>query len=109
MPCDALLVLQGLSPRLGPVAEWGLALERKQVVVNPATFESSTPGVFAVGDINTYPGKRKLILCGFHEATLAAFAAAALVHPDQPVQLQYTTTSPHLHQLLGVSGGTPSH
>jgi len=109
VPCDALLVLQGLSPRLGPVAEWGLTLERKQVVVNPATFESSTPGVFAVGDINTYPGKRKLILCGFHEATLAAFAAAALVHPDQPVQLQYTTTSPRLHQLLGVSGGTPSH
>ncbi|WP_374593428.1 NAD(P)/FAD-dependent oxidoreductase [Aquabacterium sp.] len=109
VPCDALLVLQGLSPRLGPVAEWGLTLERKQVVVNPATFESSTPGVFAVGDINTYPGKRKLILCGFHEATLAAFAAAALVHPDQPVQLQYTTTSPRLHQLLGVSGAAPSH
>jgi thioredoxin reductase (NADPH) len=103
VPCDTLLVLQGLSPRLGPIAEWGLALERKQVSVNTATFESSTPGVFAVGDINTYPGKRKLILCGFHEATLAAFAAAAIVHPDKPVQLQYTTTSPRLHQLLGVA------
>lgn len=100
--CDALLSLQGLSPKLGPIADWGLALERKQVVVDTESFQSSTPGVFAVGDINTYPGKKKLILCGFHEATLAAFGAAPIVHPDRRVQLQYTTTSPKLHQLLGV-------
>jgi thioredoxin reductase (NADPH) len=103
---DRLLVLTGLSPRLGPIAEWGLALERKQVVVNPATFETSEPGIFAVGDVNTYPGKRKLILCGFHEATLAAFAAAAIVFPDRPVHLEYTTTSPRLHRALGIAPAT---
>jgi thioredoxin reductase (NADPH) len=102
LPCDAVLVFFGLSPRLGPIADWGLALERRQLAVNPATSETSEPGVFAVGDVATYPGKRKLILCGFHEATLAAFAAAPYVHPERPVQLQYTTASPRLHQLLGV-------
>jgi thioredoxin reductase (NADPH) len=103
LPMDTLLVLQGLSPRLGPVAEWGLDMERKQLVVDTANYATSVPGIFAVGDINSYPGKRKLLVCGFHECTLAAYAAAALVHPDRPVQLQYTTTSPHLHQLLGVA------
>lgn len=102
LAADTLLVLQGLSPRLGPLAEWGLALEKKLVVVDTASFSTSLPGVFAVGDINTYPGKRKLLVCGFHECTLAAFAAAAIVHPDRPVQLQYTTSSSHLHRLLGV-------
>jgi thioredoxin reductase (NADPH) len=103
LPLDMLLVFLGLSPKLGPIAEWGLGLERKQVMVDTEKFESSTPGIFAVGDINTYPGKKKLILCGFHEATLAAFGAAAHVYPEQRVQLQYTTTSPRLHQLLGVA------
>ena len=103
IPLDALLVLQGLSPQLGPLAEWGLAMERKQLVVSTETFATSAPGVFAVGDINTYPGKRKLLVCGFHECTLAAYAAAPIVHPDRPVQLQYTTSSTHLHALLGVS------
>jgi thioredoxin reductase (NADPH) len=72
-------------------------------VVNTETFETSVPCIFAVGDVNTYPGKKKLIVCGFHEATLAAYGAAARVRPERPVQLQYTTTSPRLHQLLGVA------
>lgn len=107
LPLDALLVFFGLSPRLGPVADWGLAIARKQLVVDTEGFATSERGIFAVGDINTYPGKRKLILCGFHEATLAAFAAAAIVFPERKVQLQYTTTSPRLHQLLGVETPSP--
>ena len=100
---DVVVVLWGLSPKLGPIADWGLPLERKQLVVNTETFETSVPGIFAVGDVNTYPGKKKLIVCGFHEATLAAYAAAARVHPDRPGQLQYTTTSARVHRLLGVA------
>ena len=103
VPLDTLLVLTGLSPKLGPIADWGLALERKQVVVDTEKFETSAPGIFAVGDVNTYPGKKKLILCGFHEAALAAFAAAARVFPDKPIHLEYTTTSPRLHRALGVA------
>ena len=106
VPVDSLLPFLGLSPKLGPIAQWGLALERKQLVVDTEKFETSEPGIFAVGDVNTYPGKKKLILCGFHEATLAAFAACAYVFPGEKAQLQYTTTSPRLHQLLGVSPGT---
>lgn len=102
IPLDALLVFFGLSPKLGPIVDWGLALTRKQIEVDTARFESSIPGIFAVGDINTYPGKKKLILSGFHEAALAAFAAAQVIFPDRPVQLQYTTTSPKLQQLLGL-------
>jgi thioredoxin reductase (NADPH) len=102
IPADAVLVALGLSPKLGPIADWGLALDRKQLVVDTETFQTGERGIFAVGDINTYPGKKKLILCGFHEATLAAFAAAALVHPERAAPLQYTTTSPKLHRLLGV-------
>ena len=102
LPCDHLLVLQGLSPKLGPVAEWGLALERKQLAVDTETFATSTPGIFAVGDINTYPGKKKLILCGFHECVLAAFGAIHIISPEEKVLLQYTTTSSKLHQRLGV-------
>ena len=100
---DTLLVFLGLSPKLGPVAEWGLEMERKQLSVDTQTFATSAPGIFAVGDINTYPGKKKLILCGFHEATLAAFAAKELIAPDERVQLQYTTTSSQLHRALGVA------
>ena len=106
LPASQLLVRLGLSPRLGAIADWGLALERKLVPVDTARFETALPGVYAVGDINHYPGKRKLLLCGFHEATLAAFAAAERVFPGQPVHLQYTTTSPKLHERLGV---TPLH
>ncbi len=108
LPVDTLLVLLGLSPRLGPIASWGLALERRQVRVDSAQFETSEPGVFAVGDINLYPGKRKLLVCGFHEATLAAFGIAARRTPGEPIALQYTTTSTRLHALLGVaSDGGP--
>ena len=103
MPLDALYVLLGWSPRLGPIAEWGLALEKKQLVVDTARFETSTPGIHAVGDVNTYPGKRKLIVCGFHEATLAAFAIGERVFPDRALPLLYTTTSTRLHALLGVA------
>lgn len=98
-----VLAFLGLSPKLGPIANWGLAMERKQLVVNTETFATDAPGIFAVGDINTYPGKKKLILCGFHEATLAAFGAAAIVHPTRKTLLQYTTTSTELHRLLGIA------
>ena len=101
-PAQHVLAFLGLSPKLGPIANWGLAMERKQLVVNTETFATDVPGIFAVGDINTYPGKKKLILCGFHEATLAAFGAAAIVHPTRKTQLQYTTTSSELHRLLGL-------
>ena len=104
LPLDHLLVRQGLSPRLGSIAEWGLAMERKQLVVDTEAFQTSVPGIHAVGDVNTYPGKKKLIVCGFHEATLAAFAAAARLFPERPQHLQYTTTSPRLHRLLGLHG-----
>lgn len=100
---DALVVCQGISPRLGPLADWGLALERKQIPVDSARFQTAEPGLFAVGDINTYPGKRKLIVCGFHEATLAAWAAAEIVFDGKVPPLQYTTTSTRLHELLGVA------
>ena len=103
LPLDTLIALTGLSPKLGPIADWGLALERKQLVVDTAKFQTSVPGIFAVGDVNTYPGKKKLILCGFHEAALAAYGAAAIVFPDRPTPLEYTTTSPRLHRALGVA------
>ena len=100
---DVLQTCLGLSPKLGPVAQWGLAMERKQLVVNTENFGTSELGIFAVGDINTYPGKKKLILCGFHEATLAAFGAVALLRPEEKTLLQYTTTSTLLHQRLGIA------
>ncbi len=103
LPLDMLLVFFGLSPKLGPIAEWSLAIERKQLkVVDTEKFETNIPGIFAVGDINTYPGKKKLILSGFHEAALAAFGAAPYIFPDKKIHMQYTTTSPKLHKILGV-------
>lgn len=99
---DTVYVMLGLSPRLGTLAQWGLALERKQLVVDTDTCSTSEPGIFAVGDINTYPGKRKLIVCGFHECVLAAYAAASRVFPGKPIHLEYTTSSSRLHRLLGV-------
>ncbi len=103
LPLDTLLVFFGLSPKLGPIAEWGLDIERRQLkVVNTEKFETNVPGIFAVGDINTYPGKKKLILSGFHEAALAAFGAAPYIFPDKKIHMQYTTTSPKLHKILGV-------
>lgn len=100
---DHLLVFYGLSPKLGPIANWGLGIDKNQIVVDTERFETNVPGIYAVGDINTYPGKKKLILCGFHEAALAAFAIKARLEPGKKVHLQYTTTSPIMHKRLGVS------
>ncbi len=103
LPLDMLLVFYGLTPKLGPIADWGLDIERRQLkVTSTEKFETSVPGIFAVGDINTYPGKKKLILSGFHEAALAAFGAAPYIFPDKKIHMQYTTTSPKLHKILGV-------
>lgn len=99
---DHALVFFGLAPKLGPIADWGLDINRKTINVDTEKFETSTPGIYAVGDINYYPGKKKLILCGFHEAALAAFAIKQRVEPDKKVHLQYTTTSPVMHERLGV-------
>ncbi len=97
-----LLVFWGLHPKLGPIADWGLSLEKHQLLVDTARFQTSIPGIYAVGDINTYPGKKKLILSGFHEAALAAFAIKEHLSPGEKVHLQYTTTSPLLHRRLHV-------
>jgi len=99
---DHLMAFFGLAPKLGPIAEWGLDINKKAINVDTEKFESNIPGIFAVGDINTYPGKKKLILSGFHEAALAAFAAKAIIEPGKKVNLQYTTTSPIMHERLGV-------
>ena len=102
LEADHLLVFFGLHPKLGPIAEWGLELEKKALKVDTERFQTSLPGVFAVGDINTYPGKKKLILSGFHEAALAAFGIQHHLYPQKRQFLQYTTTSPIMHQRLGV-------
>jgi thioredoxin reductase (NADPH) len=102
LEADRLLVFFGLHPKLGPIAEWGLELERKALKVDTEKFQTSIPGIFAVGDINTYPGKKKLILSGFHEAALAAFGIQHHLFPQKKQFLQYTTTSPIMHQRLGV-------
>ena len=101
---DDLLVFYGLSPNLGPIAEWGLGVEKRQIPVDTEKFQTSVPGIFAIGDINTYPGKKKLILSGFHEAALVAFAVQKHLDPNARQFLQYTTTSPIMHERLGVSG-----
>ncbi|HUN24961.1 MAG TPA: NAD(P)/FAD-dependent oxidoreductase [Steroidobacteraceae bacterium] len=102
LEADRLLVFFGLHPKLGPIAEWGIELERKALKVDTERFATSVPGIFAVGDINTYPGKKKLILSGFHEAALAAFAIQHHLYPQKKQFLQYTTTSPVMHKRLGV-------
>jgi len=99
---DDVYVFWGLSPNLGPLAEWGLDIEKRQIHVDTEKFQTSEAGIFAVGDINTYPGKKKLILSGFHEAALAAFGVQKHLDPDKRVFLQYTTTSPIMHKRLGV-------
>jgi thioredoxin reductase (NADPH) len=101
--CDTLLPFFGLTMKLGPVANWGVALENNLVPVDTAAFETNVPGVFAIGDINTYPGKLKLILSGFHEAALMAQAAHRYVHPDKKLRFQYTTSSSELQRLLKVA------
>ena len=90
---DQILVFFGLHPKLGPIAKWGLALERKALAVDTERFQTSVPGIFAVGDINTYPGKKKLILSGFHEAALAAFGIQHHLFPQAE-----TISAVHDHQ-----------
>jgi thioredoxin reductase (NADPH) len=99
---DHVFAFFGLHPKLGPIAEWGMELEKKALKVDTEKFETSIPGIFAVGDINTYPGKKKLILSGFHEAALAAFGIQHYLYPAKKQFLQYTTTSPVMQKRLGV-------
>lgn len=100
--CNRLLPFFGLTMKLGPVADWGLNLNENLIDVDTEKFETSTPGIFAIGDINTYPGKLKLILSGFHEAALMAHAAHKIVHPEKKLTFQYTTSSTNLQKKLGV-------
>jgi thioredoxin reductase (NADPH) len=104
LPADQLLVFFGLAPKLGPIGEWGFELDKRAIKVDTERFESNLKGVFAIGDINTYPGKKKLILSGFHEAALAAFAIQSHLYPAKKQFLQYTTTSPAMQKRLGVAG-----
>ena len=103
LPADFLLVFFGLSPKLGPISDWDLELQRNQIVTDTEKFETNIPGIYAIGDIAVYPGKKKLILSGFHEAALAAFAIKERLNPGEKVHLQYTTTSTVLQERLGVS------
>ena len=103
LACDDMLPFFGLTMKLGPIAHWGLNLHENLIPTDTEKFETSTPGIFAVGDINTYPGKLKLILCGFHEAALAAQRAFHYVYPDKKLTFQYTTSSTSLQKKLGVS------
>jgi thioredoxin reductase (NADPH) len=102
LACDRLLPFFGLTMKLGPVADWGLDLEENLIPVDTERFETSEKGIFAIGDINTYPGKLKLILSGFHEAALMSQAAHRIVHPDKKLTFQYTTSSSSLQRKLGV-------
>ena len=101
--CDAILPFFGLTMKLGPIASWGLQLNEELIPVETAAFETSVPGIFAIGDINTYPGKLKLILSGFHEAALMSRKAAHYVYPDKKIAFQYTTSSTSLQKKLSVS------
>ncbi len=101
--CDRMLPFFGLTMKLGPIADWGLNLSENLIPVDTEKFETSVPGLFAIGDINTYPGKLKLILSGFHEAALAAQKAHRYVHPDKRLTFQYTTSSSSLQKKLGVN------
>ncbi len=101
--CDTLLPFYGLTMKLGPLADFGLALEKNLIPVNTETFETSQPGIFAIGDINTYPGKLKLILSGFHESALMAQAAFHYARPGERLRFQYTTSSSDIHEKLGVA------
>jgi thioredoxin reductase (NADPH) len=103
LACDAMLPFFGLTMKLGPVANWGLRLNEDVIPVNTETFETSEPGIFAIGDINTYPGKLKLILSGFHEVALMSQKAHRYVYPDKKLTFQYTTSSSSLQKKLGVA------
>jgi thioredoxin reductase (NADPH) len=101
--CDTMLPFFGLTMKLGPVANWGIELENNLVPVETSAFETNVPGIFAIGDINTYPGKLKLILCGFHEGSLMAQKAHRYVYPEKRLVFQYTTSSSSLQKKLGVN------
>jgi thioredoxin reductase (NADPH) len=103
LECDDLLAFYGLTMKLGPVAQWGLNLHENLVPTDTERFETNVPGIFAIGDIITYPGKLKLILSGFHEAALAAQRAHHYVYPDKKLLFQYTTSSTNLQRKLGVA------
>lgn len=100
--CSRFLAFYGLTMKLGPVAEFGLNLHENLIPVDTEKFQTSEPGIFAVGDINYYPGKLKLILSGFHEAALMAQEAFRIIHPDKKLRFQYTTSSSDLQKKLGV-------
>ena len=101
--CDAVLPFFGLTMKLGPVADWGIKLDGELIPVDTAAFETNVPGVFAIGDINTYAGKLKLILSGFHEGALMAQKAYHYVFPEKRLVFQYTTSSTSLQKKLGVA------
>jgi thioredoxin reductase (NADPH) len=102
--CDAMLPFFGLTMKLGPVANWGFELKNNELIpVETAAFETSVPGIFAIGDINWYPGKLKLILSGFHEAALMAQKAYHYIYPEKRLVFQYTTSSTSLQKKLGVA------
>ncbi len=106
--CDRLLVFYGLTMKLGPIADFGLNLHENLIPVDTEKFETSTEGIFAIGDINWYPGKLKLILSGFHEAALMAQKAFRYIYPNRKYRFQYTTSSSDLHEKLGVEEGRQS-
>ena len=93
MQVDNFIPLFGLTPKLGPIADWGLNLSKSAIEVDTLDYRTNVPGIYAVGDINTYPGKLKLILCGFHEATLMVQSAFKYIYPDQKLSFKYTTVS----------------
>lgn len=103
IPCDTLLAFYGLTMKLGPIANFGLNLHENLIPVDTEKFETSEAGIFAIGDINHYPGKLKLILSGFHEAALMAQQAFRIIHPDKKLRFQYTTSSSDLQKKLGVA------
>ena len=103
LACERMMPFFGLTMKLGPIANWGLNLHENLVPVDTEKFETNVPGIFAIGDINTYPGKLKLILSGFHEAALAAQKVNRYVYPDKKVVFQYTTSSTSLQKKLGVA------
>ncbi|MDB5649788.1 MAG: ferredoxin--NADP(+) reductase [Hyphomicrobiales bacterium] len=103
LACNTMLPFFGLTMKLGPIAQWGLNLNENLIPVDTEKFETNMPGIFAVGDINTYPGKLKLILSGFHEVALAAQRAHRYIFPDKKLLFQYTTSSSSLQKKLGVS------
>lgn len=105
--CDCVLPFFGLTMKLGPIANFGLNLEHNLIPVDTEKFETSTPGIFAVGDINTYPGKLKLILSGFHEAALMSRQAFRYVYPDARLKFEYTTSSTNLQEKLDVAPEKP--